>query len=244
MAYWLELRPNMYSDTKSETGIGYYIAGHMVSQAALEAEHERPLTILREQVPRVQALRRNPGKKPPTFVGGTSGYGQFGVCQRVKDAIETVEPGVHQFIEFELTKPGGKPIDEKYYHLNIMHCFDALIVEKSTAQFEWIDGRSYNNYRKKLVFRYKEPYELVMSQPKIAGRHLWTGALMMSRKIFCSEDMFHAFKKADLTRSFICRPIEEVDEPWNHEENVGPFLRWQIDYRKFLHQLNERGASK
>jgi hypothetical protein len=156
MAYWLDIRPNMYSGTKSETGIGYYIAGHMVSQAALEAEHERPLIILREQVPRVQALSRNPGKKPPTFVTGTSGYGQFGVSQRVKDAIEALEPDVHQFIEFELTKPGGGGIDEKYYHLNIMHCFDALIGEKSTAPFEWVDS-AVREVDKRMVFRINVP---------------------------------------------------------------------------------------
>lgn len=244
MAHWLRIRLNMYSGTKIETSIDTYTASHMVSRAGLEAEHERPLIVLREQVPQVQALSRNPGKKPPTFVTGTTGFGPFGVSQRVKDAIEAVEPDVHQFIEFELTKPGGAPLPENYYHLNIMHCFDALIVEKSSAHFEWIDGEDYNGNNKKMVFRNSPPYHLKMSRPKINNRHLWSGALMMRREIFCSDEMFQSFREADLTRSFICTPVEELDEPWDKEANVGEYLRWRIKYRKFWDELNESGISK
>jgi len=240
MAYLLDLRENMRSTTIIEDRIDPALAAEMSRKAWLLAEEEKPFKIPEETIKKVEVLDRAPGKKNPTFVVGPGGYGQFGLHERVKDVIESVEPDVHQFIEFQLVTPGGKPLEDRYYFLNIMQSFDALLVENSSVKWVWIDGSSSNEFRKKLVLRNPLPFHYVMSRAKIAGRHLWRGALMMDYEIFCSEVMFQAFKSAGLTRFFSCTPIKEIDEAWDHEENVGAYLRHRLQEREYWRERNER----
>lgn len=244
MAYLLDLKGNMRSTTKIEDRIDPALAAEMSRKAWLLAEEEKPFKIPEETIKKVEVLDRAPGKKNPTFVVGPGGYGQFGLHERVKDVIESVEPDVHQFVEFQLVTPGGKPLEDRYYFLNIMQSFDALFVENSSVKWVWIDGSPSNEFRKILVLRNPLPFHYFMSRPKIARRHLWTGALVLPYRIFCSDEMFQALKDADLNRFFTITPIEEIDEAWDHEENVGAYLRHRLQEREYWREHNEREASK
>lgn len=52
-------------------------------------------------------------------------YG-YAVHEQLKDKIEELEPGVHQFIEFELVTRGGVVSKNRYFFLNIRNVVSAL----------------------------------------------------------------------------------------------------------------------
>jgi hypothetical protein len=48
------------------------------------------------------------------------------VSRRFKDAVEAIEPGVHQFFQVELLHKDGRPYGEPLYYWNITQAIDAI----------------------------------------------------------------------------------------------------------------------
>lgn len=147
--------------------------------------------------------------------------GSIAVCQAFKASVEELEPGVHQFFPIAFfdkkgeTVPGNGP----YFLLNILHKFDAVFVEKSNVK--WIDVDPKNYPGLKSLHRAKGPWQLVMSRPQIAGRHLWLPIKMLSSERYCSDQVIEAVEMKKL-KGFRYAHIEEIDEEWTPEGNVTP----------------------
>jgi hypothetical protein len=90
---------------------------------------------------------------------------RYGVREDLKVRIESLEPGVHQFIPLTVTLKNGGPALEESYLLQIGSRVDAIDGERSVARFDsgayWLDG--FPPGTAKLVLR-REP---------IAGRAIW-----------------------------------------------------------------------
>jgi len=226
MAYWLDIGANMASPVEEPEGYDNEAVLWFDHHRAHDRWQEKPTPLPDHLIFRNLLLKTTPGKNGPGILVGF-GAGNLGVREDFKDAIEEVEPGVHEFFPLSVTTRGGKPFPKRYFLLNIMQCFDAIIVEKSDARWEWVDAiKEIYGERQHLVFRHsRQPNALVMSCPKIDGRHLWVGANLLSGRVFISDDLFEAFRKRGLTRFFRLVEVTEIDEPWDREANIGEYLR-------------------
>jgi hypothetical protein len=115
--------------------------------------------------------------------------GSHAVSQRFKDAIESVEPGIHQFIPFELWNQSGELIVDPFYFWRIRTSLDAISPEldgvkpsRNSPNHQWNilpgDGRE----------------KLAVLKASIDGRAAWCDVRMPVRR-FLSDEAVTALKE-------------------------------------------------
>ena len=114
--------------------------------------------------------------------------GSHAVSQRFKNAIESVEPGIHQFIPFELWDQSGELIPEPFYFWRIRTSLDVISPElggvkpsHNSPNHQWNilpgDGRE----------------KLAVHKASIVGRAAWCDVRMSVRR-FLSDEAVTALK--------------------------------------------------
>ncbi len=144
------------------------------------------------------------------------------VSQAFKDAVESLEPGAHQFSPIELQEKDGTPIDEPYYMF--VNCQSAPCVLRAHSDMKPVqykyDGCPF----------YGCHYDgVAISKPVTKGWHLWGPSIIpASGCVFMSDELYKRFKK-DRLKPFRYHKVVFHDEPWMPEENVPEYLRWMKD---------------
>ena len=152
-----------------------------------------------------------------------------GISERLRDIIESVEPGVHQYLPLLMLQRNGKPFDEKYFILNICQSFEADIFPDPSLR---VFSKVSSPFERPKVEYYDG--ERLLSAPQIAGRHLWarhgtsfgTGS---TTNAYMSETMFKAWKGAkvkyfDHTRG--AKGLATIDKPWIADEQIPEAVAW------------------
>ncbi|MFQ6547712.1 imm11 family protein [Aestuariibius sp. 2305UL40-4] len=169
--------------------------------------------------------------------------GVFAVSQRFRSIIEEFEPNVHQFFPVTLRryKPRNKDAepDELYFILNVCQRFDAVFSgpEKRRPITETERGDEAG----KPVISIKGRTR-TFSKQKIAGRHLWQGNVFGRRENYISDALADRLKKEKIKFIEIGEKYEEIDAPWDPQENIGPVLEWMAknpDLPEKLKKLNQ-----
>ncbi|GAA0784631.1 imm11 family protein [Roseibium denhamense] len=151
-----------------------------------------------------------------------------GVSQRFKDLVEEFEPGVHQFVPIKLRNKAGEAYEGNYYVFNCMVAFDALLVNEMDRDWEYHNATDGPNLA---LFRTSLRDRIVVSSPRIAGKHLWTPLYLGPdyMGVFCS-DAFQKELVARKIRYLDAKHCEELDIPWLPEENIQPALDWEAKH--------------
>jgi len=106
----------------------------------------------------------------------------FLVSKKMRDVIEALEPGVHQFQPVELIwKDGSHAAD--FFWFNPCNRVDGMDRKHTTHDFNEKIG--------KWIFA-GERRKYVVNLTQTAGKHLWVDSRLLSHSIFVSEE----FKKA------------------------------------------------
>lgn len=94
----------------------------------------------------------------------------WGVSEDLRECVEELEPGLHEFRPVEVLRKDGSPFDKKYYALNIrrMVC-DAIDWENTTAQSEEAFGIRIVRSPKTLL----SDKTITMKRSAIGDQHLW-----------------------------------------------------------------------
>ena len=71
---------------------------------------------------------------------------RFAVSQQVKDAIESAEPGVHQFALLKVTPHKDQVIGTNYFMLNVCNRLRAIDGDRSSVPFSLHDGGTRKGY--------------------------------------------------------------------------------------------------
>jgi hypothetical protein len=101
---------------------------------------------------------------PDIFLAGP----EICVNQRVKDAIETLEPSVHQFLSITLLRTQKKAFEGSYYLLVIGQALDSVIFDESNLRWQVSLGGD------KYVESGLNPKDYrTLWKSKIEGKHLW-----------------------------------------------------------------------
>ncbi len=151
-----------------------------------------------------------------------------GISDQLRQIIEDIEPGVHQFFPVTILQRSGTPFDEKYYILNV--------AQKFNAQLHRPDQSDDSRREKFTLYGDQVPPYLELgamnpafSRPKIAGRHLWIHTDRLNKCAVMSDVMFKRWKKEKIRRyevSPIKGSYQEVDNPWIAEEQIPVTLNW------------------
>ncbi|MBO1020707.1 hypothetical protein IPV08_12060 [Methylobacterium sp. SD274] len=102
----------------------------------------------------------------------------------LKDIIEALEPGVHQFWPIRIVTPKGKEYPGAYHGLIIRRFLDSFLPEQSkgfrftpsSSQFAFADRDT------KVVYA-----DLAVTQDVVAGAHLWREDKLSSPRILMSD---------------------------------------------------------
>jgi len=116
------------------------------------------------------------------------------VDEALRDLIEELEPGVHQFWPIKITLPKGDPYPEQYFGLRIGQFLDSFRPGESD------DGawRERNGWYR-VQFPKKQYYAgLALSRQAIAASHLWREKILQRPGIFFSDTLQSEIKKAGL----------------------------------------------
>jgi hypothetical protein len=103
----------------------------------------------------------------------------------LKEIIETLEPGVHQFWPLRITLPKGKEYPVSYYGLVIRRFIDGFVPEQSA--FQKVSEQSDSFFVKLPT---KKGYgDLTVSKNAAAGNHLWRERRLLDPNIFFSDEL-------------------------------------------------------
>lgn len=128
---------------------------------------------------RPQLTRIEP-HEPPQFFQTIKTYPSLGalimlndrivaVDASLKDIIDLLEPGVHQFSPIEIRMPKGAVFPQQYYTLAIGQYFDSFSPEQSKPDSWYKDG----DYQFKHVDRKSDMAGLAFSSSVFGKAHLW-----------------------------------------------------------------------
>ena len=118
-------------------------------------------------------------------------YGQPLVTAAVKDLVEELEPGVHQFFPMELYV--GKEYQRTDYFFNIAQRLDTLHKTKTyplNSRGMW-SGPSKG-----------EPFAIVFDKDKIAGHHAWRDKYLPGGAALVSNELCARLQDAGITGLF------------------------------------------
>lgn len=145
------------------------------------------------------------------------------VSERFKQAVESLEPGAHQFSAIELQEKDGTPIEESYYIFK--NCQAAPCVLRAHSEMKSV-GRVRVEPNEGKPYYFCQYNKVGLSRPAVEGWHLWGASLILPDGcVFMSDELYKRFKKDRLTH-FRYHEAVFFDEPWVPEENVPEYLQW------------------
>jgi hypothetical protein len=157
--------------------------------------------------------------------------------QRFKDLVERFEPGVHLFLPVTLKRKDGTPYEEPYYIFSAQQAADFILTKMSGM--EWWYGPTeikkqgdiprpprLNQVTFFATQGYRKHKIYISSQP-VKGWHIYTGNRAgFNNGVFFSDEFYRAVKAEKIQFINAAAYCDEVDVPWDEEENFGPALQW------------------
>jgi hypothetical protein len=125
------------------------------------------------------------------------------VSQSIRDFIETIEPGVHQFIPVEVTLSNGEAPAENYYLINICNLVDA--VDQANSKMK---KASYGN---SFIVSGSSNAKVVLDKSAIQRMALWIDSSITGME-FMSDELYARLQTSTCTRfDFIEAQINSVE---------------------------------
>ncbi len=154
-----------------------------------------------------RVLYKSGGRTVPDFVAI---QGRFSVCQEVRDLVEALEPGVHQFLPVEVVRPrssrpihrlDGRVLDTPNCIFNIMSVLDAIWVARSHVRVHEVQGLAPLVHPEWLRFENGAVvYEVVLRREITQGHHVWRGGQHGQGSIFFSDELMDEVRKRGLKK--------------------------------------------
>lgn len=162
---------------------------------------------------------RQTDKKKPCDVFMVRGAGA--VSNKLRCIIEEFEPDIHEFFPIEVFDQNRVQFAEEYYILNVVQQFDAHLVKlHPTKHSGWMKTTDTGR-----PFLSIDTNKLVLSSPKISGRHLWMSQHIGAYLLFVSDELGERLRQEKI-RWITLTKIEETEDEWIPEDNVAPVLEW------------------
>jgi hypothetical protein len=110
------------------------------------------------------------------------------VSEDLRECIEELEPGVHEFREVEVLRKDGSAFDKRYYAMNVRQIVkDAVDWDRTTA-------RSTEAHGVRILMQPKSELSgrvIAITKAPIAGLHFWIPQETFSGTCFGVSDALH-----------------------------------------------------
>lgn len=139
-----------------------------------------------------------------TFIADYTSYNGFlCVTDKVKVVIEEVEPGVHQFIPFEVVGPGKKHIADMWIMI-VCNRIDSVDRENTTLilyrEHMWVSAKDVSSEHWPSKYDPSKPNRLVFNLSQIGNRHLWFDKHLGTTRIpYVSDQLVEALRLSGVT---------------------------------------------
>ena len=115
------------------------------------------------------------------------------ICdEKLRQCVEKLEPGIHQFSEVDFFRKGGDEQYEGHYFLfNVLNLVEAVDIERSNDRnaIYWSDEFD------KWVAAYTRKKNLVLVRERHDGLHLWRDSIFRNA-VFASDELAEELKHA------------------------------------------------
>lgn len=153
------------------------------------------------------------------------------VSLRVKEMIEALGQGAHQFFSIRLLAKNGHAYAEDYYIFNPCDVVDAYLGVADVAGWMEPEGT-------------REPYisgflNGTVSAPEIGGRHVWVGGFLGRSQLHVSDTLNKTLGEAKV-RYLTSRPLDESDAIWRPDEQMPKVMRWLDEDPARIRDLTEK----
>lgn len=125
------------------------------------------------------------------------GFGPWGGFHLVSEPfvkiVESLDPGMHQFIKIESTfNHHGDPITKTYYILNETNQISATNIEESNVEVEnrTLHIKRLNKTSNIQLMHIRYPFKIVLKRSVIGDLNMWRGAPGDLRHMFFSEQLY------------------------------------------------------
>jgi hypothetical protein len=135
----------------------------------------------KDAIPR-KIIVNSHGIKLPEIIGW--GLGPWFFSKSIKEFIESIEPGVHEFIPIDVQLSKERTVGETYYLLLLGQSIEAVNFEQTRFR----KGFGSEGAIKSAYFVHPEG-PCVLHAPRIQGKHLWRGVEHMALRYFCSDEL-------------------------------------------------------
>ncbi|WP_330208325.1 imm11 family protein [Pseudomonas sp. Z13] len=161
---------------------------------------------LRAAIPRVLRVTELEGGGVPQIIGWN--IGPFLICQRLRDILEELEPGRHDFFPLEV-RSFKQDADEKtygtYYLIIGLVGLDAVVVEKTT----FTKGAGREGYERSARFDHDKSAVCTLDARIIEGHHFWKLPRSFGQTVnhpdrlvtgyFCSDRLWSRIEEEHMT---------------------------------------------
>jgi hypothetical protein len=123
----------------------------------------------------------------------TSRFNSYAISDKVVEIIESIEPGVHSYLPYELLRPDGSVHPARRWLLNVCTRAEVIDVEKSNAG--WLAGKGPRWFAENPGER-----KLVVRADEASRRALWCEWRYngVGGKMIVSDRLYNAVKSAGL----------------------------------------------
>jgi hypothetical protein len=144
------------------------------------------------------------------------------VGQAAKDVIESLEPGLHQFLPIDVFARDGSLVPGPWYNLRFGQSIGAILSWESGFDGEWW----LSHKGRPLTGLPAGSRTLVFSGPAVSGKHLWCNlGVHGPASIFISEVLKSHFDRLGYPSLYLTQ-YPAVDLPWDPELELKPVLDW------------------
>ncbi len=146
----------------------------------------RPTKLRSEEIakiPRTLIVGKPRKGKFPDILGWT--LGPWIVSPRLREIIETLEPGVHDFVPIHVRGDDGTS-DHGMYHLILLTQALAAVIHEETKFSAGIGLEAAKKCRYAIS---TGSGPCALDADIIEGHHLWRGAIPMQKSYFCSDEL-------------------------------------------------------
>ena len=144
------------------------------------------------------------GRKTFPHIIGLAGY--YGFSKPLKELVESLEPGIHDFRPVEVIRKDLKPAEMQFFAVNINWIVDEAIDFKLSGGIH----KQYGSRMNILPLSNADSGKIFISRDAVLGKHLWITEEIVGRPLTVSNALFDEMSSQKLLRGFRGYELREI----------------------------------
>lgn len=123
------------------------------------------------------------------------------ISDRLKNLVEAIEPGIHQYFPLKIFRKNGAPIGSLWIWI-VCNRIDSVDRANTTwvlkDNFMWITPQTMKHIDRSYDYDPSIPLKMVFSANQSQGHHFWRDKYVGNERLFCSDEAAAAIDSAKM----------------------------------------------